>query len=97
VQALLGDLGLVGKLEIRGRFAVVRGQRAHYRVHLATGSVHLEPGGRYLCIVPAAERDRVYLPFEDDDEKTSEIISKIVLLAHDSAIQDRRILGQLPS
>jgi hypothetical protein len=57
--------------------------------------VHLEPSGRYLCIVPAPGRDRLFLPFEDDDEKTCEIISKIVLLAHDSSIRDPSIIRQL--
>lgn len=96
LRTLIHPLGVDDRVEIEGRFAFVRGERGRYRIHLGTGNIHVEPAGRYLCIVPVPERDRLFLPFEEDDKKTSEIISKIVLLAHDSSIRDPSILAQLP-
>jgi len=61
-----------------------------------SGIVHRQPGGS-LCIIPvhSQHRGRIFLPFADDDPKTAEIISKVLLLSKDSAIQDPTILEQL--
>jgi hypothetical protein len=69
---------------------------ASYRIHLATGAIYLE-SGQYLCIVSnPKERKAIYLPFEDGGEPvTSEIISKVLLLAHDTGITDTTILAQI--
>ena len=97
LAALIDDLGLV-QVTVEGTSAVVRGSRATYRVHLTSGSIHMEPGG-YLCIVPAtfgATRHRnLFLPFADEDRMTSVILSKVLLLAEDQKITDPSILGQL--
>ena len=39
---------------------------------------------------------QVHLPFEEDDLKTAEILSKVMLLADDRKIRDRSILAQIP-
>jgi hypothetical protein len=54
------------------------------------------PGGA-LCLVPvhSQHRGRLFLPFADDDPKTAEVISKVLLLARDAEIQDPTILEQL--
>jgi hypothetical protein len=97
LAALIEDLGL-DRVSVRGTSAVVRGSRATYRVHLNSGSIHVEPGG-YLCIVPAAfgttAHRNLFLPFADEDRMTSVILSKILLLAEDEKITDRTILAQL--
>ena len=66
-------------------------------MHLATAAIHVE-SGLHLCIVPAVKaRKAMYLPFEDDGEPvSSELISKMLLLANDAAISDPTILAQLP-
>lgn len=38
-------------------------------------------------------RGRIFLPFADDDPKTAEIMSKILLLAEDQKIKDPSILS----
>ena len=43
----------------------------------------------------AGERGRIFLPFADDDPKTAEIMSKILLLAEDQKIKDPSILSQI--
>ncbi|HEY1485325.1 MAG TPA: DUF4132 domain-containing protein [Micromonosporaceae bacterium] len=98
LRALIEDLGL-DRVTVDGHTAVVRGSRATYRVHLGSGSIHLEPAG-YLCIVPAtfgAKTPRqLFLPFIDD-AATSVILSKVLLLAADEKITDASILAQLES
>jgi len=94
---LIDDLGLA-RVTVDGTSAVVRGSRATYRVHLNTGSIHVEPGG-YLCVVPASfggtAHPNLFLPFADDDRMTSVVLSKVLLLAEDEKITDRSILAQL--
>ena len=98
LSALIEDLGL-DRVTVEGTAAVVRGSRATYRVHLTSGSIHLEPAG-YLCIVPAtfgaAMHQRLFLPFADEDRLTSVILSKVLLLNDDESITDPSILAQLP-
>jgi hypothetical protein len=76
--------------------AIINGDLANYSVHLGSGSVHTMPGGS-LCVVPvhAQHRGRLFLPFADDDPRTAEVISKVLLLARDSEIQDPTILEQI--
>ncbi len=77
---------------------VIEGSLGEYSVHLGSGTVHRRPGGA-LCIIPvdAQRRGRVFLPFADDDPMTAEVVSKVVLLARDTAIEDPTILAQLRS
>ena len=41
------------------------------------------------------QRGRLFLPFADDDPRTAEVISKVLLLARDTDIRDPTILEQL--
>ena len=76
--------------------AKIQGTRASYNVHLGSGVVHQE-GGAMLHILPvhSQKRGRIFLPFVDEDPKTAEIMSKIVLLAEDKKIKDPSILDQI--
>lgn len=97
LTALIEDLGL-RRVAVEGTTAVVHGSRAVYRVHLTSGSIHVEPGG-YLCVVPdgfgGKPHRRLFLPFADDDPMTSVVLSKVLLLAEDEKITDPSILAQL--
>ncbi|MEV4276012.1 DUF7737 domain-containing protein [Actinoplanes xinjiangensis] len=97
LAALITDLGLT-RVTVDGTAAVVRGARATYRVHLTSGSIHVEPAG-YLCVVPAGfgatAHHRLFLPFADEDRMTSVILSKVLLLSEDDRITDPSILQQL--
>jgi hypothetical protein len=81
---------------LRGAHALVAGQLGSYSVHLGSGVVHRQPGGA-LCIVPvhSQHRGRLFLPFADDDPRTAEVLSKVLLLARDMTIKDPVILTQL--
>lgn len=97
LASLIDDLGLA-RVTIDGTAAVVRGSRATYRVHLDSGSVHVEPGG-YLCVVPASfggtAHPSLFLPFADEDRMTNIILSRVLLLNEDEKIADPTILAQL--
>lgn len=77
-------------------WALVDGQIGEYSVHMGSAVVHRRPGGS-VCIVPVhgQHRGRLFLPFADDDPKTAEVVSKVLLLARDSEIKDPTILEQL--
>ncbi len=86
----------IGNVVLKDRWAMIQGERADYNIHLGSGNVHLHPGGA-LCVVPvhAQHRGRLFLPFADNDPKTAEIISKILLFSKDKEIKDPTILQQL--
>ncbi len=75
---------------------MVDGQLGNYAVHLGSAIVHRQPGGA-ICLVPvhAQHRGRLFLPFADDDPKTAEVISKVIMLARDAEIRDPAVLAQL--
>lgn len=90
--ALLG----LGNVRVQDRHILIDGELNAYSVHLGSAVVHQQPGGQ-LCIVPlhAQHRGRVFLPFVDDDPKTAEVLSKVLLLARDKQIKDPTILEQI--
>lgn len=98
-SALLRETcALMGLKNVRFKssHAMIRGELAEYNVHLGSGVVHRMPGGS-LCIIPvhSQHRGRLFLPFADDDPRTAEVISKVLLLARDREIQDVSILEQI--
>jgi hypothetical protein len=96
VRATVAALGLQN-VEVDEPHVRVQGSRAAYRIHLATAAIHIESGA-YLCIVPSTKaRKATYLPFEEGgDPISSELVSKVLLLANDKAITDATILAQIP-
>ena len=83
-------------IQISERHVIVDGKLSNYNVNLGSGVVHKQPGGA-LCIIPvhSQHRGRIFLPFVDNDPKTAEIVSKVVLLARDDQIKDPTILEQI--
>jgi hypothetical protein len=88
-------LGL-DNVRLKNNHALITGHLNNYSVHIGSGVVHQQPGG-YLCLVPvhSQRRGRIFLPFADDDPKTAETISKVLLLARDNHIKDPSILEQI--
>ncbi len=83
-------------VEVSGHHVRVKGALGVYSVHLGSGIVHRIPGNT-LFIIPVGgqHRGRVFLPFVDDDPRTAEVVSKVVMLADDDKIKDPTILSQL--
>lgn len=92
---LVALLGLTNVSWI-GSHAKINGSLANYSVHMGSGVVHAEAIG-VIAILPvhSQKRGRIFLPFADDDPKTAEIMSKILLLAEDKKIKDPSILMQI--
>ncbi len=86
----------IDNVRLNGTHVLVDGELGHYSVHLGSAVVHRQPGGA-LCIVPvhSQHRGRLFLPFADDDPKTAEVTSKVLLLARDNQIRDPTILEQI--
>ena len=86
----------IKNVEFSDHHAKIKGAKGAYSVHLGSAITHKLPGIA-LSILPvhSQHRGRMFLPFLDEDPKTAEIISKIILLAKDDEIQDPTILRQL--
>jgi hypothetical protein len=81
---------------ISGSHAKIKGTLGEYSVHLGSAVVHKLPG-KYLSVLPvqSQHRGRIFLPFADDDPKSAEVMSKVLLFGRDNEIQDPTILRQL--
>ncbi len=86
----------LGNVRLQNSHALIDGQLGTYSVHLGSAIVHRQPGG-HLCIVPvhSQHRGRLFLPFADDDPRTAEVLSKVLLLSKDTEIKDPVILEQI--
>ncbi|SEW51898.1 DUF4132 domain-containing protein [Chitinophaga arvensicola] len=86
----------IDNVTVSGHHARIKGQHGEYSVHLGSAVAHQLPG-KYLSVLPvhSQHRGRIFLPFIDDDPKSAELISKVLLLARDQEIQDPTILSQL--
>ena len=86
----------LGNVRVEGSHAFIDGKLAQYAVHLGSGVVH-QLGGTMLSVLPvhSQHRGRFFLPFADDDPKTAEIISKVILFAEDGKLKDPSILEQI--
>ncbi|MDZ5473935.1 DUF4132 domain-containing protein [Bacillus sp. 31A1R] len=83
---------------LSGNHAIINGKLGEYSVHLGSGNVYKQASGA-ISIIPvhSQHRGKIFLPFMDEDPKTAEILSKIVLLAQDTKIKDPYILEQIRS
>lgn len=83
-------------VRLEGNHAIIDGKLGQYTVHLGSGVVH-QLGNAMLFVLPvhSQSRGRIFLPFVDDDPKTAEIMSKILLFAEDTKIKDPKILNQI--
>ena len=83
-------------VEVKGHHAIVRGELASYAVHLGSANAAVLPGtALFIVAVHSQHRGRLFLPFADDDPKTAEVMSKVLLLARDRQIKDPGILDQI--
>lgn len=83
-------------IKVEGRHVHITGSMANYSIHLGSAVVFQKPG-KQLGVIPihSQHRGRIFLPFADDDPKSAELMSKVLLFAKDNEIQDPSILSQL--
>ncbi|MDO4764801.1 MAG: DUF4132 domain-containing protein [Eubacteriales bacterium] len=78
------------------KHALIKGTLAKYSIHLGSGIVH-QKAGAVIHVLPVhgQHRGKIFLPFIDEDPKTAEIMSKVLLFAKDETIKDTSILEQI--
>jgi hypothetical protein len=86
----------VGNVTFKTAHAIINGGFGEYSVHMGSGVTH-KSGAGMIAVLPvhSQARGRIFLPFADDDPKTAEIMSKLLLLADDAKIKDPGILKQI--
>lgn len=96
IAAELARLFKLSNVAWIGSHAKIKGKLTNYSVHMGSGVVNAEGVGMVSILpVHSQSRGRIFLPFADDDPKTAEIMSKILLLAEDGKIKDPAILSQI--
>lgn len=95
LNALLPLLKL-DNVMIQKNHAVIQGKYGEYSIHLGSGTCH-KTGHGSVNILPvhSQHRGRIFLPFADDDPRTAEILSKVILFSEDHKIKDPDILSQI--
>lgn len=90
------ELFKIKNVRLEKNHAYIDGKLGQYTIHLGSGVVH-QQGNAMLYVIPvhSQHRGRIFLPFVDDDPKTAEIMSKILLFAEDNKIKDPNILSQI--
>lgn len=75
---------------------MIDGKWGRYSIHLGSGVVHII-GGHAINIVAVSsgKKSKIFLPFLDEDPKTAEIITKMIMLANDGKIKDPFIMQQI--
>ncbi|HEX6938569.1 MAG TPA: DUF5724 domain-containing protein [Longimicrobiales bacterium] len=90
------ELLRLDNVEVQANYAIVRGELATYSVHLGSAGVLIMPGTSLpIVAVHSQHRGRLFLPFADDDPRTAEVLSKVLLLARDREIRDPSILDRI--
>lgn len=86
----------LSNVTLEGSHAFIRGTMGEYNIHLGSGVIHQKAGAAINVLpVHSQHRGRLFLPFVDEDPKTAEIVSKILLFAEDKKIKDPFILDQI--
>ncbi len=96
LETLIPRLKIRDRCHFQDKYLVVRGDLRTYKIHLGSGNILMEPNDQYLCIVPSksVEQGKVFLPFEGDG-MLAIVLSKALLLAADTQIQDPSIVSQI--
>jgi hypothetical protein len=83
----------IDNVTLQPHHAIIAGALGRYSVHLGSAGVMLLPGTALpIVAVHSQHRGRLFLPFADDDPRTAEVLSKVLLLARDREIRDPNIL-----
>jgi hypothetical protein len=81
---------------VEERHAKIQGRPGEDTVHRGSAVVHkMGRGAVNILAVPSQHRGRVFLPFADEEPRTAEVMSKIIMLAEDFSIKDPAILSQI--
>lgn len=86
----------LSNVRFEGTHAYIDGKYGKYTIQLGSGIIH-KMGSHMINALPvhSQSRGKIFLPFIDEDPKTAEIMSKILLFAQDDKIKDPYIMDQI--
>jgi hypothetical protein len=97
--AIASELLSLLKIEnvtFKSAHAMIKGTFGEYTIHMGSGVVHQMGAGMIpVLAIQSGQRGRIFLPFADNDPRTAEIMSKILLFAEDKKIKDVAILANI--
>jgi Family of unknown function (DUF5724)/Domain of unknown function (DUF4132) len=83
-------------VRIKDNHVYIKGELGEYSVHLGSAIARKIPGDMlFIVAVHSQHRGRIFLPFADNDPRTAEVMSKVLLLARDKDIKDPSIIEQI--
>lgn len=86
----------LSNVRVKDNAVLIKGDLAEYTVHLGSAIARKIPGETlFIVAVQAQHRGRLFLPFADNDPRTAEVVSKVLLLARDKEIKDPSIISQI--
>ena len=86
----------LSNVRVKENSVLIKGDLGEYTVHLGSAITRKMPGETlFIVAVQAQHRGRLFLPFADNDPRTAEVISKVLLLARDKEIKDPSIISQI--
>ena len=86
----------LSNVRIKDNSVLIKGDLGEYSVHLGSGIARKMPGATlFIVAVQAQHRGRLFLPFADNDPRTAEVVSKVLMLARDKEIKDPSIIQQI--
>ncbi len=92
------NLGLFGitNVHIDKNHAIIEGTHGKYSIHLGSGVIH-KMGGQMINVIAVSDKrtSKLFLPFIDEDPKTAEIMTKVLIFANDDKIKDPYIMEQI--
>ena len=75
---------------------MIEGKWGRYSIHLGSGVIHMAGGHQINVVaVSSGKKSKIFLPFLDEDPKTAEIITKMIMFANDDKIKDPFIMQQI--
>ncbi len=87
------NLFKIKNYEFKEKYVIIKGSLGEYTIHLGSGVVSVMGKGMLpMTPVHSQKRGQIFLPFVDEDPKTSEILTKVLMLAEDNKLKDPTIL-----
>ncbi len=75
---------------------IIEGKWGKYSIHLGSGVIHILGGHQINVVaVSSGKKSKIFLPFLDEDPKTAEIITKMLMFANDNKIKDPAVMRQI--
>jgi len=86
----------INNVSIEGHHIHIKGNFGEYSINLRSGIAEKKLSGKLnIMVINDSTHNKLFLNFIDDNPKTAEIVSKMLLLADDKKIKDTNILREI--